>query len=99
VTQQNKSRSILHMVAAAGVVVGTGLGATAVNAAVGGSDVANALPAAKARPGIHLAACAPCNPCAAKACAPCNPCAAKGCAPANPCAAKGCAPANPCKAK
>ena len=41
---------------------------------------------------IELAACSPCNPCAAKkkACNPCNPCAAKkkACNPCNPCAAK-----------
>ena len=39
---------------------------------------------------IEIAACKPCNPCAAKkGCNPCNPCAAKkGCNPCNPCAAK-----------
>ena len=58
------------------------------------------------------AACAPCNPCAAKnpcaAANPCNPCAAKNpCAaanPCNPCAVKKlivnpCNPCNPCAAK
>ena len=51
-------------------------------------------PAAASKPLLHLAACNPCNPCAAKnACNPCNPCAAKNpCNPCNPCAAK-----NPCK--
>ncbi len=54
---------------------------------------------------IELAACKPCNPCAAKkrGCNPCNPCAAKkrGCNPCNPCAAKkrGCNPCNPCAGK
>lgn len=48
-----------------------------------------------------FAACAPCNPCAAKPVAanPCNPCAAKN--PCNPCAAANpCSPctANPCAA-
>lgn len=82
---RNKSRSILHMVAAAGVAVGTGLAGTAVHAAATGSGVANpnALPTATARPGIHMAACQPCKP-ACGACAP-SPCGA--CAP-NPCAPK-----------
>ena len=46
---------------------------------------------------IVIAACNPCNPCAAKnACNPCNPCAAANpCNPCNPCAAKK----NPCKAE
>ena len=44
---------------------------------------------------IQLAACNPCNPCAA-ACNPCNPCAA-ACNPCNPCAA-ACNPCNPCAA-
>ena len=79
-TTRKNSRSILHMVAAAGIAVGTGLGGTAVSAAVSGSDVANALPTAKARPGIQLAACGACKP----ACGACNPCK-----PAcSPCSAK-----------
>jgi hypothetical protein len=74
---------------------------------------ASLLPAAKPRPnGVRLAACNPCNPCAAKN--PCNPCAAasgsasgacavprlQSAAAANPCAAKNpnnpCGAANPC---
>ncbi len=51
---------------------------------------------------LLLAACTPCNPCAAaKACNPCNPCAVKKacspCNPCNPCAVKkACSPCNPC---
>jgi len=51
------------------------------------------LPPAKPRPGqVQLAACNPCNPCAAKN--PCNPCATSN--PCNPCAAAN--PCNPCVA-
>jgi hypothetical protein len=83
------STTVLPMVAAAGIVVGTGMGMAAPAQAKGiGQDVAAELPAAKARVGgVQLAAC---NPCAAKN--PCNPCAAK-----NPCAANN--PCNPCAAK
>ena len=48
---------------------------------------------------VQIAACNPCNPCAANACNPCNPCAAKACNPCNPCAANNpCNPCNPCAA-
>ncbi|MCG8355788.1 MAG: hypothetical protein MI920_09475 [Kiloniellales bacterium] len=60
---------------------------------------AAALPTAEAKAAdtsVQIAACNPCNPCAAKACNPCNPCAAKACNPCNPCAAKTCNPCNPC---
>jgi hypothetical protein len=64
------------------------------------TKVIKSLPVAKKRPpGIRLAACNPCNPCAAKkkGCSPCNPCAAKKrCNPCKPCAAKN--PCNPCGA-
>jgi len=76
-------------------------------AALAGAGAMSVLPTAVAKADtsqeiIELAACKPCNPCAAKkkACGPCNPCAAKKKAggPCNPCAAKkaGC---NPCAAK
>jgi len=73
-------------------------------AALAGAGAMSVLPEAVAKSVtsqeiIELAACKPCNPCAAKkGCSPCNPCAAKkGC---NPCAAKkGCSPCNPCAAK
>ena len=80
-------------------------------AALTGVAALNLLPQAMAKSpgqydGVQLAACNPCNPCAAKKlikkkvnpCAaknPCNPCAAKN--PCNPCAAKN--PCNPCAAK
>jgi hypothetical protein len=95
------STTVLPMVAAAAVAVGSGLAMTApAQANSFGQGIAAELPAAKARVGgVQLAACnpcaakAPCNPCAAKN--PCNPCAAKN--PCNPCAAKN--PCNPCAAK
>ncbi len=75
-------------------------------AALAGAGAMSVLPDAVAKSVtsqdiIELAACKPCNPCAAKkGCNPCNPCAAKGCNPCNPCAAKkGCNPCNPCAAK
>lgn len=80
-------------------------------AALTGAGAMTVLPDAKAATSlssqiIELAACKPCNPCAAKkkGCNPCNPCAAKknACNPCNPCAAKkkhGCNPCNPCAAK
>jgi len=64
-------------------------------AALAGVGALNTLPEASAKTVgqgdlIQLAACKPCNPCAAKkGCNPCNPCAAKkACNPCNPCAAK-----------
>ncbi len=97
--------TVLPMIAAAGVAVGSGLVLpTSANAATGcnyGSQTAE-LPAAKARDGgiILAAGCGAAKPCAAGACAPKNPCAAKACAPCNPCAAKNpCSPCNPCAAK
>ena len=78
-------------------------------ATLAGAGALATLPDAVAKTGesqalIQLAACNPCNPCAAKkACNPCNPCAAKikkVCDPCNPCAAKkACSPCNPCAAK
>ena len=77
-------------------------------AALAGAGALSVLPDAAKAAGqdtmIQLAACKPCNPCAAKkkGCNPCNPCAAKkrACNPCNPCAAKkGCNPCNPCAAK
>ncbi len=74
-------------------------------AALAGVGALSVLPDAAKAAGqdtmIQLAACKPCNPCAAKkkGCNPCNPCAAKkrACNPCNPCAAKkGCNPCNPC---
>ncbi len=78
-------------------------------AALAGAGAMSVLPDAVAKSVttqeiIELAACKPCNPCAAnKGCNPCNPCAAnKGCNPCNPCnpcaAKKGCNPCNPCAA-
>ena len=65
-----------------------------------------ALPTAVAKAAdtsVQLAACNPCNPCAAAKCNPCNPCAAakNPCNPCNPCAAakNPCNPCNPCAAK
>ena len=73
-------------------------------AALTGVGAMSVLPDAQAampdRSGIiELAACSPCNPCAAKKKKnACNPCAAKSaCSPCNPCAAKN--PCNPCAAK
>ncbi len=76
-------------------------------AALAGAGALSVLPDAAKAAGqdtlIQLAACKPCNPCAAKkgGCNPCNPCAAKkACSPCNPCAAKkACNPCNPCAAK
>ena len=82
------SSSAIPVLVGAGIAVG---GAVAV-AGPGFSIVPalerqGALPDAKPRPGaIHLVACNPCNPCAAKN--PCNPCAAKKANPCNPCAGK-----------
>ena len=46
---------------------------------------------------VQVAACTPCDPCAAAACGPCAPAACNPCA-VNPCAANPCAanPCNPC---
>ncbi len=57
-------------------------------AALAGVGALSVLPDAAKAAGqdtmIQLAACNPCNPCAAKnPCNPCNPCAAKN--PCNPC--------------
>ncbi len=77
-------------------------------AALAGAGALSVLPDAAKAAGqdtlIQIAACKPCNPCAAKkrGCNPCNPCAAKkrACNPCNPCAAKkACNPCNPCAAK
>ncbi len=64
-------------------------------AALAGAGAMSVIPDAVAKSAtpqdiIEIAACKPCNPCAAKkGCNPCNPCAAKkGCNPCNPCAAK-----------
>ncbi len=82
------------------IVAAVGIAALA---GVGAIDVLPTAAKADQSGGIQLAACKPCNPCAAKkkGCNPCNPCAAKkGCNPCNPCAAKkGCNPCNPCAAK
>ncbi len=70
-------------------------------ALAGGVVLPNAV-AQAADTSVQIAACNPCNPCAAKnPCNPCNPCAAKNpCNPCNPCAAKNpCNPCNPCAAK
>lgn len=77
-------------------------------AALTASAALSVLPLAQAKAagqydGVQLAACNPCNPCAAgkakaNPCAaanPCNPCAVKK--PVNPCAAAN--PCNPCAAK
>ena len=78
-----------------GVVGGGAVAPSAPGYAAGPSvERMSPLPVAIPRPiPIQLAACNPCNPCAAKkrGCNPCNPCAAKGaCGPCNPC--------NPCAA-
>ncbi len=98
------STTVIPAFVGAGIVVGGALSpATPVHAANTGTEQPTLLPVAKPKPRfIQLAACKPCNPCAAKkGCNPCNPCAAKkGCNPCNPCAAKkGCNPCNPCAAK
>lgn len=92
--------TVLPMVAAAGVAVGSGMATTA-SAEAGcsyGTQSAQ-LPAAKAHDGNIILAmshgkkpcgASACSPCAAK---PCSPCAAKPC---SPCAANPC---NPCAAK
>jgi len=89
------STAVVPALAVAGLAVGSsevsaapGYGKS--EAGCGYSTRSAELPAAKSRDGyIQLAACNPCNPCAAKACNPCNPCAAKNpCNPCNPCAAK-----------
>jgi len=77
-------------------------------AALTGIGALGTLPQASAKTldqggSFQVAACNPCNPCAAKkASNPCNPCAAKKspCNPCNPCAAKkASSPCNPCAAK
>ncbi|MDX1711655.1 MAG: hypothetical protein R3316_11035 [Rhodovibrionaceae bacterium] len=70
-------------------------------AALSGAYVVPAMAEAAPQPNpsaVQLAACNPCNPCAASACNPCNPCAAGACNPCNPCAASPCNPCNPCAA-
>ena len=88
------SSTIIPVLFGTGIVVGGTMAysgpAHALNPA---TKVIKSLPVAKKRhPGFRLAACNPCNPCAAKkkGCNPCNPCSAKkkGCNPCNPCAAK-----------
>ena len=107
------SGAALPVIVGAGIAVGgavtwSGSG----HAVTPQAAMSSALPAAKPRRGgIRLAACNPCNPCAAKnpcnpcavkaAANPCNPCAANPCAarnPCNPCAANPCNPCNPCAA-
>jgi len=78
----------------AGIAVGGAVAPAATGHTAGtGTEHPTLLPAAKPKPRyIQLAACKPCNPCAAKkrGCNPCNPCAAKGgCNPCNPCGAGG----------
>lgn len=105
------STTVIPAFLGAGIAVGGALSpATPASAANVGAEQQTLLPVAKPKPRqIQLAACRPCNPCAAKkGCNPCNPCGAKkrGCNPCNPCAAKGgnpcaakgCNPCNPCSA-
>jgi len=89
--------SFIPFVAGAGVAVGGSLaGASSALAATAANPSAATLPTAKRKPvNLQLAACNPCNPCAAKN--PCNPCAPSN--PCNPCAAANpCNPCNPCAA-
>ncbi len=88
------SGAALPVIVGAGIAVGGGVTWSGPSHAVTPqAAMSTALPAAKPRTGgIQLAACNPCNPCAARN--PCNPCAAKN--PCNPCAANPC---NPCAVK
>ena len=88
------SGATVPLILGAGLIVGSSVVVVGAATAVSSTELASPLPMAKPRLiGIQLAACNPCNPCAAKN--PCNPCAAKN--PCNPCAAKN--PCNPCAAK
>ncbi len=103
------STTVIPAVFGAGIMVGGAVLTSApAHAATVGTAQSTPLPTAKPRPRlIQLAACKPCNPCAAKksGCNPCNPCGASGGSTSLKCfvpslkAKGGCNPCNPCVAK